>query len=176
MPSKWSTSSADYLAPRAPGQSDSWTSAAPGRTAQRIARTGQTEAPPVVADALRIDDGAEVYVRERIIQLDGEVIEIASSYYPPTIAEGTALAGPGKIRGGAVTELARLGYEAAHVTEDVELRAATASEAAALEIATGVNVLSLLRTTYNHSGIPFEASLMVMKGPRRLHYEMEVTP
>ena len=176
MPSKWSTSSADYLTPRAPGQSDSWTSAAPGRTAQRLTRTGKTEAPLAVAHALRIDSGAEVYIRERAIQLDGEVIEIASSYYPAAVAEGTALAEPGRIKGGAVSELARLGYEAAHVTEDVELRAASDGEAGALGVAAGVNIISLLRTTYAHSNTPFEASLMVMKGPRRLHYEMEVTP
>lgn len=175
MPSKWSSSSADYLTPRAPGASDAWSATSPGRTAQRLALVGEVAAPSAVAEALELPAGAHVYVRQRLIELDGETIEIASSYYPATVAEGTTLASPKKLKGGAVAELVRLGYQPTHVTEDVDLRSATAGEAAVLGVDLGTNILALLRTAYAHA-TPYEASLMVMRGPRRLHYELEVTP
>ena len=175
MPSNWTSRSADYLAPR-PGQADAWTAAAPGRTSQRLARTGPTTAPNLIADALGLAPDSSVFVRERIIQLDGETTEIAASYYPPNVAADTALAGARKIRGGAVTELARLGYQPDRTTEDIDLRPATDAESSVLDIPLGTNVLALLRTHHANDGTRYEASLMVMKGPRRLHYEMEVRP
>lgn len=173
MPSNWTTASADYLAPR-PGQPDAWTAAAAGRAGQRLARTGPTSAPIPVANALGLAAAGEVYVRERVITLDDDVTEIAASYYPPNVAAGTVLEGAGKIRGGSVTALAELGYRPARVTEDIDLRPATDAEASTLGIPEGTNVLALLRTNHAEDGTRYEASLMVMKGPRRLHYEMEV--
>ena len=113
-------------------------------------------------------------MRRRIILLDGSPIELADSYYPLRIARGTALTEKRKIKGGAPTLLADLGYRARRVSEDLEFRDADDAERAALNLPEGASVLTLLRTTTNEDGIPFEVQLMVMKAPRRLHYEIEV--
>lgn len=163
-----------YVAARNEGQSDAWTEEAKQRGGQRLAEVAEVDPPEPVTTALRLPAGEKVTVRRRIILLDGSPIELADSYYPLRIARGTALTEKRKIKGGAPTLLADLGYRARRVSEDLEFRDADDAERAALNLPEGASVLTLLRTTTNEDGIPFEVQLMVMKAPRRLHYEIEV--
>lgn len=163
-----------YVTPRSEGQSDPWTEESKQRGGQRLVEVGEVVPPESVADALRLSPGDRAAVRRRVILLDGEPIELADSYYPLAIARGTALAETRKIKGGAPTLLAERGYRASHVIEDLEFREADNAERAALALPEGATVLALLRTTQAEDGSPFEVQLMVMKAPRRLHYEIEV--
>lgn len=163
-----------YITPRGDGQADAWTEEAKQRGGQQLTDVTETSPPPAVAAALRLSPGEMAIVRRRVILFDGDAIELADSYYPPSIARGTALAERRKIKGGAPTLLAELGHLPRHVAEDLEFREADASERAALSLPEGAGVLTLLRTTSNADGSPFEVQLMVMKAPRRLHYEIEV--
>jgi GntR family transcriptional regulator len=163
-----------YVRPRKQGQVDAWTEEARHRGGQRLAEVAEVEPPLEVAAALSLDAGEKAAVRRRVILLDGDAIELADSYYPLEIARGTALLETKKIKGGAPTLLAQLGYTPRHVTEDLEFREPTAAEQAALSLPDGSNVLTLLRITKPEDGSPYEVQLMVMKAPRRLHYEIEV--
>jgi GntR family transcriptional regulator len=169
---KWT--STPYLLPRADGQSDAWTSAAPGRTSQQLLAVVETQLPGDIASALSLEPGSTAVCRHRLILLDGEPVELADSYYTTSVAHGTPLAAASKIRGGAPTALAQLGYKIRRAVEDVEQRPASEREAEALKIATGAPVLTLTRTSFSARGEPVEASLMVMKAPRRLRYELEI--
>jgi GntR family transcriptional regulator len=163
-----------YVRPRKQGQADAWTEEAQRRGGQRLTEVAEVEPPLEVAAALSLSAGRKAAVRRRVILLDGEAIELADSYYPLEIARGTALLESKKIKGGAPTLLAELGYRPRHVTEDLELREPTHLEQTALSVPAGSNVLTLLRTTKPEDGSPYEVQLMVMKAPRRLHYEIEV--
>ncbi|WP_121702134.1 UTRA domain-containing protein [Streptomyces sp. E5N298] len=163
-----------YVAPQENGQADAWTKEAGRRGGQQLIEVTEGVPPEPVAAALHLSPGEPAIVRRRTISLDGDVIELADSYYPPAIARGTALAEKRKIKGGAPTLLAELGYRARHVSEDLEFRSASAAELHALALPKGANVLSLLRITATDDGSPFEVQHMVMKAPRRLHYEIEV--
>lgn len=163
-----------YVTPRKEGQPDPWTEEAKQRGGQLLTEVGEVIPPEPVADALHLSPGERAAVRRRVILLDGDPIELADSYYPLAIARGTALAEKRKIKGGAPTLLAERGYQASHVSEDLEFREASEVERAALALPEGSAVLTLLRTTQSDDGNPFEVQLMVMKAPRRLHYEIEV--
>lgn len=163
-----------YVAPQENGQADAWTKEAGRRGGQQLIEVAEVVPPAPVAAALRLSPGEPAIVRRRAISLDGDVIELADSYYPPAIALGTALAEKRKIKGGAPTLLAELGYRAHHVSEDLEFRAADTAELKTFSLPPGASVLSLLRTTITDDGSPFEVQHMVMKAPRRLHYEIEV--
>lgn len=163
-----------YITPRSGGQSDPWTEESKQRGGQQLAEVGEVTPPAAVAAALRLSPGEMAAVRRRVILLDDEPIELADSYYPLEIARGTELTEKRKIKGGAPTLLAERGYRASHVTEDLEFREADNAERAALGLPDGSAVLTLLRTTQSSDGNPFEVQLMVMKAPRRLHYEIEV--
>jgi DNA-binding GntR family transcriptional regulator len=174
MTGKWNGASMPYVAPQAPGATDAWTQESAGRGGQRLTEVGETSPPEEVRAALQLPPGELAIVRRREIRLDGNVIELADSYYSKSLAAGTPLAATKKIRGGAPTFLASLGYRASRVIEAVEARAATPDEAERFATAAGAPVLTLLRTNLTSTGEPYEAMVMVMKTPRVLRYEMEV--
>ncbi|MEU6758432.1 UTRA domain-containing protein [Streptomyces sp. NPDC046685] len=176
--SGWTSTSMPYLTPRAAGDTDAWTEEAEvaGRLgSQRIVHAGEAEAPADVALALGLTADATVVVRRRIIELDGEPTELTDSYYPASIAAGTALAGTGKIRGGAVTLLASLGHVAARVVENVTARMPGAEEGEQLRLGAGEPVLHLTRTTYDATDRPIQADVIVMPaGRQQLRYEIRI--
>ncbi|WP_369274490.1 UTRA domain-containing protein [Streptomyces sp. R11] len=163
-----------YIKPRGAGETDAWSEEARQRGGQRLAEVAEVIPPQEVATALHLSLNEKAAVRRRVILLDGDVIELADSYYPLQIARGTALTEKRKIKGGAPTLLAELGYQPRRVAEDLEFRSASESERTALALPEGAAVLTLLRTTSTEDGSPYEVQLMVMKAPRRLHYEIEV--
>ena len=58
----------------------------------RIVRTGPVAAPAEIAARMGLDEGASVFIRERIVFGDGEPVELSASYVPRELASGTALA------------------------------------------------------------------------------------
>ncbi|WP_207947163.1 UTRA domain-containing protein [Actinomadura sp. 7K507] len=134
---------------------------------------GEMAPPPEVSAALGLVDGTSAAVRRRTIMLDGRPVELADSWYPTAIAGGTALARHGKIKGGAVTLLADLGFTVHEAREEIEVRAATVEEAAELALPDGAPVIVLRRTCLTVEDVPFEASVMVMAPEgRRLRYRL----
>lgn len=174
----WTCSSVPYLPPREMGQADAWTdqAAQAGRVGTQDLRLVERVAPPTdVAEALMLAPGQTVILRSRVIRLDGAPIELADSWYPLSVAEGTPLAEKRKIKGGAVTLLATLGYVAQEAREDISVRAADTGEADELRISEGDPIIVLFRTTLDCEGSPFEVSTMRMVAAgRHLTYQLTV--
>ncbi|MGW1102744.1 UTRA domain-containing protein [Streptomyces sp. NPDC002540] len=173
---RWTGSSTPYIDS---GQGDAWgrEAAQQGRSGtQRILSANEEPAPRAIAEALQLEPGTPVVARQRLILLDEQPIEVARSYWPADVASGTALASTGKIRGGAVTLLATLGYEPGAVTEDIRTRPPTKEEAETLQLTDNSEwVLVLTRTITTPDGHPYEVSVMVSPGRiGRLHYSMKV--
>lgn len=172
----WIATSLPYLSPRREGEVDPWSqeAAQEGRTGTQKIREVVTETPPAeVARALELPEGALAVVRRRTMLLDDRPVELTDSWYPTDIAAGTALAEAGKIKGGAVTLLADLGYDVHESREEIEVRGATPQEAAELGLSAGAPVIVLRRTCLTADGKPFEASVMVMAPEgRRLRYRL----
>lgn len=174
---QWTGASAPYIRPN---QGDAWgkEAASQGRAGtQRILFAGEVAAPTEVATALRLPDGQPVILRQRLVLLDDTPVELASSYWPLDVAAGTALAATGKVRGGAPTLLASLGYEPHGVTENVRTRPASPEELAALAM-TDVDewVLTLRRAITDESNQPYEVFVSVAPGHiGQLNYSMKVS-
>lgn len=177
MPAHWTHASAPYIRPRPEGQSDAWTEEAAqqgGVGSSRLREVAEVPASADVAADLQIDAGQPVVVRRRLVLLDGKVVELADSYYPASIARDTPLAQAGKIRGGAVTLLAKLGYTAHTTIETIRARPATQDEIHLLGLEPTDWVLVLRRITKDHRGLPYETSEMTMVAhDRELRYELQ---
>ncbi|MBO4204732.1 GntR family transcriptional regulator [Micromonospora echinofusca] len=174
----WVSVSMPYVAPRADGQPEPWGAEAArhgGVGTQRLLAVAEVVPPAEVAEALRVEDGATVVVRRRLMLLDDRPVELTDSYYPTTIARSTALAEHRKIRGGAVGLLTELGHRPRHACEDVCARRPTEEERAALALPAGDWVLTLTRLLSTASGQPIEVSMMTMLAEqRRLRYELMI--
>lgn len=168
----WVGEAQPYLAPRAPGQADAWTSeaAARGRKGgQRLLAVEEVDPPAAVRAFFGTEGGEKVVVRRRLVLLDGKPVELADSYYPAAIARGTALAEMRKIPGGAVTLLADLGFPPAEeVDEDVAAETATPEQYEVLGLSAESPVLVLTRFTRSTTGQPTEVAVMTMT--RHLQY------
>lgn len=172
----WTSDSSAYLRPQA--GSDAWSleaSVRGGTGSQQLLAVETTQPPAHIAQALGLTSAGMAVLRRRLISLDGKPVELADSWYPASLAAATALAESRKIKGGAVTLLAKLGQRIASVTEDIESRLANAFEVNFLTLGEHEPVLVLTRIARNQDGEPIEASVMVTPGSeRRLRYEMKV--
>lgn len=168
----WKTSSAAYLTPPAPGQPDAWTTETQGRGSQRVFEAGRTEATPEVAEALRLETGADVIHRARLMLVDGEPVEVVLSYYPGRLKGADALAEPRPVKGGAVRLLADLGWTAASVVEDVSVEAAV--DDLGEQVPQGTPLLVTRRTVYTRADVPFEYTVMAAWDGRRQRYVLEL--
>jgi GntR family transcriptional regulator len=164
---RWTSTSDLYLNP---GRGDAWAaeaSSAGQRGTQQLIEVATIPAPAEVARALHLPDGDPVVVRRRVIIADDHPVELANSHYPVDVAAGTPLAASGKIRGGAVTQLAQLGYRPHEVREELAARPATDDERDHLHLDPGAAVLVLSRTVLASSGRAYEHSIMLTTRPQR---------
>lgn len=170
--------SASYIAPSESGGWASWRSEAAklGMVGgQRLGDVGVVEAPDEVAQALRLEPRAQVVRRERTMLLDAVPVQLVTSYYPLSIAEGTALAEPVKIPRGAPALLSELGFPPVDCTEVVTARMPTQEEGDLLDLVRGVPVLRIVRTTSSTDGVPVEVCVLVLAADRhRLIYQLPV--
>ncbi|MFD9564390.1 UTRA domain-containing protein [Streptomyces sp. NPDC059994] len=174
---QWTGSSVPYISPNG---GDVWgkEAASQGRSGgQRILFAGRSPAPDAVAATFSLEPGAPVVLRRRLILLDDVPVELADSYWPLGVATGTALASPGKVKGGAPTLLAELGYTPADIQEAVRTREATKEERESLQM-TDPNewVLTLHRVITGDKGQPYEVFVSVSPGRfGQLNYSMKVS-
>jgi DNA-binding GntR family transcriptional regulator len=179
---EWITSSEPYLAPGDPAAADPWR--------EEAAREGRVGAHKVILVARRVPDervarllhlakDAPAVLRRRLVTLDEVPVEISDSWYPPHVADGTALAEDRPIKGGAARALAERGFIAERHIEEVAVVDVPAELG---ELLPRSPVLELTRTSYAAGDVPFEVGVMLMARdmapgvPRRLRYLIRAAP
>jgi len=147
---------------------------AEGRTPQvEVLEVGPAPASREIAERLNLDPGEQVLIRRRRYFADGQPIELATSYLPLGLVEGTPIAEPNPGPGGIYARLEELGHQLDRFTEDVTGRMPLPEEARALHLRPGVPVLLLVRTAYDTTGIPVEVCDTVIAADRYiLSYEL----
>jgi GntR family transcriptional regulator len=172
---------ANYRARRSTGRANFTAEmAAQGQRAeQRLLEVATVPAPHEIAWRLDLDEGAPVVVRRRLFVVEGEAVELCDSFYPATLAEGTRLADPRKIAGGAHSVIedpaGPIVRRVTRFVEELTARMPNAAEVAALALLPGGPVVHVLRTVYDADGRPVEVTDSVMDANRyQFRYEVEV--
>jgi GntR family transcriptional regulator len=123
---------------------------------QRLLEVGWVAAPREVALRLDVDEDARVVVRRRLFVVNGEPVAFCDSYYPADVADGTALAEPERIPGGAYglieDSAGPVGRRLKRSVDDLVCRMPTPEEVDGLKLAPGVPVVRTLRTVYDSQG------------------------
>jgi GntR family transcriptional regulator len=130
-------------------------------------------APAAVAQRLGVPEDAKVLRRFRRYLDGGQPLEIATSYIPWALAEGTAMVESNPGPGGIYARIEEKGRRLGRFAEEVTARMPTAEEARALALPTGTPVLHLIRTAYDADGQAVEVCDTVMAADRYvLSYEL----
>ncbi|MFB7776604.1 GntR family transcriptional regulator [Streptomyces bauhiniae] len=158
---------ASYMAPAPSGEPYRWLTEAAklgARPDSSLLDVRETSAPADVAAALRITGDETVLLREQILTLDDEPVELVKSYYPMGIARGTAITEKRKIRGGTPALLAELGFPPRTSVDRVSARVPTQEQYRALRLPSDLPVLRTLRVVFSDAERPIEATVMVKAG------------
>jgi DNA-binding GntR family transcriptional regulator len=154
---------------------------ASGRSYRRNEQTqtvSKVPAPPVVAAAHGLPEGADVYARARLVKEGTQPTHTLTSYYRPEHVEGTRIVDPtpGPAgRGGGFRVLYDAGYEIDHMRETLFARVPTPDEVQLLQLSPGEWVVELHRTTFTADGTVVEFALGVHAATRfSWTYDFEV--
>jgi DNA-binding GntR family transcriptional regulator len=154
---------------------------ASGRAYRRNEQTqtvSKVPAPPVVAAAHGLPEGADVYARARLVKEGAQPTHTLTSYYRPEHVEGTRIVDPAPGpagRGGGFRVLYDAGYEIDHMRETLFARVPTTDEVQLLQLAPGEWVVELHRTTFTADGTVVEFALGVHAATRfSWTYDFEV--
>src|SRR4051812_10065719 len=147
---------------------------AEGRVAEiEVTAVECAKAPDEVGVWLQLAMGAEVLVRRRRYLADGEPMELATSYVPWELAEGTRITDANTGPGGIYARLEEDGHRLKRFSEEVAARMPTSDEVRALLLEPGVPVFRVVRVAYDTDERPVEACDTVMAADRYvLSYEL----
>jgi GntR family transcriptional regulator len=127
----------------------------------RILEVAEVDPPDDIA---RILGGGRAIMRHHVILRDGKPVELRSSYYPLSIAVGTALAQRRKIKEGVRRLLAESGYPPREFTDKLSIRPPTSEEAGVLDLAPSIPIVRQFRTLYTDGSRPVEVSVRIKPG------------
>jgi GntR family transcriptional regulator len=156
-------------------------SAGTGDHAPRLAWEHQTEhiaPPPAIARRLGGSAAAVLVTATRyVLTADGAPVQLATSYEPAGLTEGTPVALPeqGPLAGRGVIERMRsIGIEVDQVVEELGVRQSLLAEAEALGLPPGAPVIHVERVHLS-GGEPVETADIVIPADRlRLRYRFDV--
>ena len=139
---------------------------AAGREASAEVEVARGVAPPEVAERLHLSQGDQVLIRRRRMLADGQPVQLATSYLPLQLVEGTQIEQPDTGTGGTYARLEELGHRLGRFQEDLSARMPLPDEARALRLGAGVPVIRVVRTAFDEQGAPVEVNEMVLAADR----------
>jgi GntR family transcriptional regulator len=132
---------------------------------------GEVTPPARVASTLGLGADESALIRRRVLYAGDEPTQAAVSYYPWSIARGTALTEEATGTGGSYSRLADLGYPIERFTEEVNVRMPTDEERGILDLELSEPVFEIWHVAYTTGDRPISVTVHVMAGHLwTLHY------
>jgi GntR family transcriptional regulator len=142
-----------------------------------LVQVGQVRPPAEVAAALALTDDEDALIRKRHMYAGDTPVQLATSYVPWSIAEGTQLEQTDTGPGGTYSRLAELGHAPARFTETIALRPPTAKEADFLRLSDEQHVLAIFHIAWTSDDRSVEVTIHVLPPHQwELHYDWPAEP
>jgi GntR family transcriptional regulator len=126
---------------------------------------GSEAASGDVREALALPARSRVVARRRRYLMDGQPVELASSYVPLSIAKGTAIEAADTGPGGIYARIEEAGHALAEFSEEVAARMPSPEERRRLRLPAGTPVLTVRRIAFDTNGLPVELTDTVKAAP-----------
>ncbi|WP_062211418.1 GntR family transcriptional regulator [Streptomyces sp. NBRC 109706] len=137
-------------------------------------RVAEAAAPEWVSRGLNLDEGAVVLVRERVFVVEGEPVQVATSYLPAELVRGSAITRADTGPGGVFARLAELGLEPVRFTEELRARMPSREESERLRLGEATPVVEICRTAFTADGRAVDLTRMVLDaGVYVLEYHLD---
>jgi len=132
-----------------------------------VRRHAVVEAPPEIADRLKLSKGTRVLARGFRLFADDEPVQVADFYLPYDLVEGTRVDDPASEPwpGGTIAQLESLGIQVTEIAEDVAARAPRPEEVRDLRLGAGTPVFEVVRTMFADER-PIATSSIIIAGDR----------
>lgn len=128
-----------------------------GMTPRSDVEVSRVTPPPAVARALGLPEGEpNVIMRKRRMYANDVPVQLAPSYIPFAIADGTALAEADSGPGGIISRFAELGHAQVRITETVRVRRADDEEQAFLRLEDDQPVIEIWHVGWTAGDRPVE--------------------
>jgi GntR family transcriptional regulator len=137
-----------------------------GREASAEVEVVRGVAPAEVVERLHLSEDDRVVIRRRRMLADGQPVQLATSYLPLQLVEGTQIEQVDTGPGGTYARLEELGHRLGRFQEDVSARMPLPDEARALRLGAGMPVIRVVRTAFDEQGDPVEVNDMVLAADR----------
>jgi GntR family transcriptional regulator len=124
--------------------------------------------PGRIAEALGLEAGAPVWVRDRRYRVEGTPVMLATSYLPAVMVAGSAITRADSGPGGTYARLAELGWAPTDFREQVRVRMPLPEETQALALGAGTPVVLIARFAFARDGVPVEVNEMTLDASRYL--------
>lgn len=122
---------------------------------RRMLYIGLEPASEPVAACLRVDPGANVVARRKLMLANDVPVRIATSFFRADLFGDTRMAEPEFVRPTLQSALRDLGYQFGHAEEHLTARRPTTFEAETLDLAADeMIVVQVLRASYSTEGTP----------------------
>jgi GntR family transcriptional regulator len=136
---------------------------------------GRGDPPQVVAE--KLGSAGDVVFRRRKMYASGEPVQLATSYIPAALAEGTPIAELDTGPGGLYSRLGDIGHRPVRFAEIVQVRTPDDTEAGFLRIDHDQRVYVITRIAYDAAGQAVEICVHVLAAHRwELTYEWPAEP
>lgn len=138
----------------------------------RVVRAAAVLAPPRVAAALGLPEDSAVYMRQRLVLVEGlGPIELGCAYVPVDLGVGTGVTSFNPLADGLLRHLTQVkGVEWDYARDAISTLLPTPEQAQLLEISLTDPLLRVFTTVYDRAGRPRLAADVVMPGTR---YELD---
>jgi GntR family transcriptional regulator len=135
---------------------------AAGLTPHTEAEPGRTIPPSGIGELLGTGEDEEAVYRKRRMYAGDEPVQLATSWIPADIADGTPIAEQDTGPGGTYSRLAELGHAPAEFTEEIRVRVPDDTEVTALGIDPDHRVYTITRVAFDTTGRVVEVNEIVM--------------
>jgi GntR family transcriptional regulator len=131
-----------------------------------LVELGPVTPPREIAERLDLRPSDQALIRRRKMYASGRPMQLATSYIPWELAEGTQMTEPETGPGGIYSRLADIDHGPARFVEDVLTRMATRDERRFLQLPSPQPVFYVVRTAFDTSDRPVEVCDHVLSGDR----------
>ena len=133
-----------------------------------LVEVGPVIPPADIAVRLDLQEGEQACIRRRRMYADEEPMQLATSYVPWSLAEGTQITQTDSGPGGIYSRLAEVGHRPVRFTEEVSARMPSPEESSFLRLEVPQPVFYLVRTAFDQDGRPVEVCEHIMSASRWL--------